>query len=393
MYQKFYSNVAAEAKGSDVRRLLKYATMEDFISFAGGLPSKDAFPMDAIERATQKAIELYGYHNFQYGATEGVPELRREIAKIMADRGISVSDEELLVTTGSQQALDICAKAFIDKGDYIICESPTYLAAINAFKAYQPKFLDAPMDDEGIIPEAVEDYIKNYKVKFMYVIPDFQNPTGRSLSQERRKRLVEIANQYDVLIIEDSPYAELSYDGKPETPLKAYDTEGRVIYLSTFSKIVCPGLRLGWVAAPAKLAEKISLLKQATDLHTNQFSQYIVATYLADNDINAQVDRIRDIYRTKRDAMLDAIEAYFPEGIYYSKPTGGMFIWAELPENIETRPLADEALGYRIGFVPGDAFYPNGGFYNGMRINFSNASVEEIQTGIKRLGDLIKTKL
>ncbi|MDN5298033.1 MAG: 2-aminoadipate transaminase [Clostridiales bacterium] len=393
MYQKFYSNVAAEAKGSDVRRLLKYATMEDFISFAGGLPSKDAFPMEAIERATQKAIELYGYQNFQYGATEGVPALRQEIVKIMADRELTVADDELLITTGSQQALDICAKAFIDKGDYIICESPTYLAAINAFKAYQPNFLDAPMDDEGIIPEAVEDYLKNYKVKFMYVIPDFQNPTGRSLSQERRKKLVAIANQYDVLIIEDSPYAELSFDGKPEKPLKAYDTEDRVIYLSTFSKIVCPGLRLGWVAAPAKLAEKISLLKQATDLHTNQFAQYIVATYLQDNDINAQIDRIRDIYRVKRDAMLNAIEAYFPEGVYYSKPTGGMFIWAELPEHIETRPLSDEALEYRIGFVPGDAFYPNGGFNNGMRINFSNASIEEIETGIKRLGDLIKTKL
>ena len=392
MYQKFYSTVASEAQGSDVRKLLKYATLENFISFGGGLPSKDAFPMDAIEAATSKAIQRFGYQNFQYGATEGTEDLRNAIVKIMADRGIQTKSSEIAISTGSQQALDICAKAFINKGDYILCESPTYLAAINAFKAYQPNFLDAPMDEEGVIPEAVEDFLKTYKVKFMYLIPDFQNPTGRSLSQERRKKLVELANQYNVLIIEDSPYAELSYDSKPETPLKAYDTEDRVIYLSTFSKIVCPGLRIGWIVAPENLLEKLSLLKQATDLHTNQFSQNIVSIYLEDNDINAQIESIRDIYKLKRDAMLKAIENHFPKEVYYSKPTGGMFIWAEVPEHIKTRELADEALEHRIGIVPGDAFYPNGGNTTGMRINFSNATLDEIESGISKLGELLKSK-
>lgn len=392
MYSKFYSTVASEAQGSDVRKLLQYATLENFISFGGGLPSKDAFPMEAIEKATQKAIDQFGYQNFQYGATEGTEDLRRGIVKIMSDRGVTSDISQIAISTGSQQALDICAKAFINKGDYILCESPTYLAAINAFKAYQPNFLDAPMDEEGVIPEEVEKFLKAYDVKFMYLIPDFQNPTGKSLSQDRRKKLVELANQYDVLIIEDSPYAELSYDGAPETPLKAYDTEDRVIYLSTFSKIVCPGLRIGWILAPENLIEKLSLLKQATDLHTNQFSQNIVSIFLEDNDINAQIDSIRNIYKVKRDAMLKAIEMHFPKEIYYTKPTGGMFIWAEVPEHIKTRDIADEALEHRIGIVPGDAFYPNGGNTRGMRINFSNATLDEIETGIEKLGTLLKSK-
>jgi len=393
MYSKYYSGAAQSAQGSDVRKLLQYASLDNFISFGGGLPSEDAFPLEAIKKATDQAFITYGYRLLQYGPTEGVSSLLQAIEKIMKERHVQSSAENIMITTGSQQALDLCAKAFINKGDYIICESPTYLAAINAFKAYEPRFLDAPMDDEGIIPEAVEDYLNQFPVKFIYLIPDFQNPTGRSLSTERRKKLIEIANAYNVIIIEDSPYAELSYDHAPITPMKAYDTEDRIIYLSTFSKIICPGMRLGWVVAEKGVLEKLSILKQAVDLHTNQMAQYIVASYLEENDINAQIESIRKLYRSKRDAMLKAIETHFPSDVQYTIPSGGMFIWAELPEHIKARDVADKALTYRIGFVPGDAFYPNGGFYNGMRLNFSNASFEDIETGIARLGNLLKETL
>jgi len=393
MYRKYYSAASNTATGSDVRKLLQYASLENFISFGGGLPSEDAFPLEAIKRATDQAFKTHGYRLLQYGPTEGVPSLLQAVEKLMQERHVATSAENLMITTGSQQALDLCAKAFINKGDYIICESPTYLAAINAFKAYGPRFLDAPMDDEGIIPEAVEDYLKQFPVKFIYLIPDFQNPTGRSLSLERRKKLIEIANTYNVLIIEDSPYAELSYDHAPMPPMKAFDTEERIIYLSTFSKIVCPGLRLGWLVAEKGIREKLSILKQAVDLHTNQMAQCIVATYLEDNDINIQIENIRKLYKAKRDAMLQALKTHFPSSVHYTVPSGGMFIWAELPEHVKAREVADKALTYRIGFVPGDAFYPNGGFYNGMRMNFSNASFDEIENGIMRLGSLLKEML
>lgn len=391
--EKHYSQTAKMAKGSDVRALLKHAANPNMISFGGGLPSKDAFPMDDIHIAIDDAIKKHGHLTLQYGETEGVKALIEQIKIMMTERGITGPDNEVLITTGSQQGLDLCGKLTIDPGDVVLCESPTYLAAINVFKTYNPTFVDIPMDDEGVLPEALEEALKAHTVKMVYLIPDFQNPTGRTLSLERRKRIVELANQYDVLIVEDSPYSELNYSDEKLPPLKHFDTEGRVIYLSTFSKIICPGFRLGWIAASPELIQKLSLLKENLDLHTNQFVQYAVSSYLNQFNINDQIHHVVELYRVKRDAMLAAIEKYFPENIYYSKPIGGMFIWIELPEHLNSRELLQKTLEKSVAFVPGESFYPNGGSYNALRMNFSNASLEDIDKGVAIIADALKSML
>ncbi|MDN5351907.1 MAG: 2-aminoadipate transaminase [Clostridiales bacterium] len=391
--EKHYSQTAKMAKGSDVRALLKHAANPNMISFGGGLPSKDAFPMDDIHTAIDDAIKKHGHLTLQYGETEGVKALIEQIKIMMTERGITGPNNEVLITTGSQQGLDLCGKLTIDPGDVVLCESPTYLAAINVFKTYNPTFVDIPMDDEGVLPEALEKALKAHTVKMVYLIPDFQNPTGRTLSLERRKRIVELANQYDVLIVEDSPYSELNYSDEKLPPLKHFDTEGRVIYLSTFSKIICPGFRLGWIAASPELIQKLSLLKENLDLHTNQFVQYAVSSYLNQFNINDQIHHVVELYRVKRDAMLAAIEKYFPENIYYSKPIGGMFIWIELPEHLNSRELLQKTLEKSVAFVPGESFYPNGGSYNALRMNFSNASLEDIDKGVAIIADALKSML
>lgn len=391
--EKHYSQTAKMAKGSDVRALLKHAANPNMISFGGGLPSKDAFPMDDIHIAIDDAIKKHGHLTLQYGETEGVKALIEQIKIMMTERGITGPNNEVLITTGSQQGLDLCGKLTIDPGDVVLCESPTYLAAINVFKTYNPTFVDIPMDDEGVLPEALEEALKAHTVKMVYLIPDFQNPTGRTLSLERRKRIVELANQYDVLIVEDSPYSELNYSDEKLPPLKHFDTEGRVIYLSTFSKIICPGFRLGWIAASPELIQKLSLLKENLDLHTNQFVQYAVSSYLNQFNINDQIHHVVELYRVKRDAMLAAIEKYFPENIYYSKPIGGMFIWIELPEHLNSRELLQKTLEKSVAFVPGESFYPNGGSYNALRMNFSNASLEDIDKGVAIIADALKSML
>jgi DNA-binding transcriptional MocR family regulator len=386
-YAKRMDNI----KASEIRELLKLTQRPEVISFAGGLPAPELFPIEELKRIAKEVLEENGAKALQYGPTEGYQPLREEIAKRMEKVHVNTSPENILVTSGSQQGLDFAARIFINPGDIIICESPSYLGAINAFKAYEPKFIEVNTDDKGMVMEDLEEVLKNNdNVKFIYVIPDFQNPSGKTWSIERRKKLVELANKYNVAILEDNPYGELRFEGEISPAVKHYDTEGRVIFLGTFSKIFCPGLRLGWVAAEPEVLSKFIMVKQGADLQSSTISQMEVASFLQQYNIEEHIEKIKDVYRKRRDLMMKTIEEEFPEGVKYTYPEGGLFTWVVLPEHINARDLAVKALEKNVAFVPGGSFFPNGGNENTFRLNYSNMDEERIVEGIKRLGAVIK---
>jgi len=391
--EKFFSVTANKAKASEVREILKIAQKPGIISFGGGLPSPDSFPVEEMKKVVVETLEESGHMTMQYGTTEGLESLRNLIVKIMDKRFVKTAINNIAITTGSQQGLNLTGKVFVNTDDVIACESPTYLAAISAFRPYNPVFEEVEMDEQGMRMDALESLLSSKKVKFIYTIPDFQNPSGRSMSVDRRKEMLALAKKYDVLIIEDSPYSELAYDGDPLPPIKSFDEEGRVIYLSTFSKIVCPGFRTGWICADEQFISKYVMLKQGLDLHTNQFSQYAIEKFFRTYDLDGQINGVRDLYKVKRDAMLKAIDAHFPEEIKISRPTGGMFVWGELPEGINAKALLPEAIERNVAYVPGSPFYPNTPKVNTIRLNFSSPSIEQIEEGIKILGDFFKEEI
>jgi len=390
---KFFSETAENAKTSAVREILKIAQSPDIISFGGGLPSPDAFPVEEMKAVAVDTLTESGYKTMQYGTTEGLVPLRNLIVDLMDKRSVKTGVGNIVITTGSQQGLNLTGKVFINPGDKIACESPTYLAAISAFKPYKPEFCEVDMDEEGMRMDALEALLSKEKIKIIYTIPDFQNPTGRTMTVERRKEMLRLATKYDVLIIEDSPYGELAFDGDPMPPIKSFDTEDRVVYLSTFSKIVCPGFRTGWICASEEILNKYITLKQGLDLHTNQFSQYMIEKYFTTYDVDAQVDKIIEMYKAKRDAMITAIEEHFPKEINYSKPAGGMFVWAELPEGMDTKEIFTKAVERKVAYVPGGSFYPNKSMDNTLRLNFSNMEIDKIKVGIKILGELFTEEI
>ncbi|MPN04550.1 2-aminoadipate transaminase [bioreactor metagenome] len=296
-----------------------------------------------------------------------------------------------MITNGSQQGLDFSGKLFINEGDVVICESPSYVGALNAFRAYMPKFVEVPMDDEGMkIDDLEKALIGNPKTKFIYVVPTFQNPTGRTMSIERRKQLIQLACEYNVPIIEDNPYGELKFGDEEIPPVKHFDTAGIVIYLGTFSKTFCPGLRIGWVAASPDIVRKYVLAKQGADLQTNTMSQIELAKFIELYDFDEHVERVRNIYRNRRDAMLNAMKEEFPASIKYTYPDGGMFTWVELPKGIDAADILKKSLECKVAFVPGSSFYPNGGNENHFRLNYGTMSEDLIAEGIKRLGKVLR---
>ncbi|MDY0406465.1 PLP-dependent aminotransferase family protein [Virgibacillus sp. 179-BFC.A HS] len=310
----------------------------------------------------------------------------------MSRIGINTNMKNVLVTSGSQQAIDLSGRLFINGGDTIICESPTYLAAINTFKTYNAKFVEVDMDDEGMIMEELEKkLIENPNTKFIYTIPDFQNPTGRTLKLERRKRMVELANQYNVLIVEDNPYGAIRFSGNELPPVKHFDTEGRVIYISTFSKMLTPGLRLGWICADEVFIEKYVAFKQTADLHTDSFAQRMTAKYLELYDIEEHINKIKAVYKERCKVMLSCLEEFFPKRLSYSKPEGGLFIWVELPEDVSAEHIFTEGLKNNVACVPGTPFFPNRATKNALRLNYSNMAKEKIIEGIKLLGEVYYT--
>lgn len=389
-----YSKRMDKIKASEIREILKLTQNPDIISFAGGLPAPEMFPVEEIKQVSIEVLDEMGMKALQYSTTEGHTPLREKIAKRMEKFGIKATADDILITSGSQQGLDLTGKVFLDPDDVVLCESPSYLGALGAFKQYQPRFIEVPTDEDGMLMEDLEEIVKtNDKIKIIYVIPDFQNPSGRTWSIERRKRLIEIANKYSLPIIEDNPYGELRFEGEIPPSVKSFDTEGRVVFLGTFSKTFCPGFRLGWTCADKEILNKYILIKQGVDLQTSTISQMQLDRFLEKYDIDKHIDKIIEVYRRRRDLIVRTMKEEFPEGVKFIEPEGGLFIWAVLPEHIDARDLAKKAIEKKVAFVPGGSFFPNGGNENTMRINYSNMDEEKIVIGIKRLGESIKEML
>jgi 2-aminoadipate transaminase len=380
----------AGMRPSTIREILKVTAQPDVISFAGGLPAPELFPVDAVREASDVVLRELGSDALQYGESEGYRPLREWIAAEMATRGVSTPADDVLVTNGSQQVLDLVGKALLDPGDVILTETPTYLAAIQAFQVFEAAFVSIPTDEHGLIPEAVPELVERHRPKFLYTIPNFQNPTGITLAADRRERLAEIAAEYDLLVVEDDPYGKLRYRGTEIPPIAHWDTAGRVLYASTFSKTISPGLRVGWVAPPTDLFEPLLILKQASDLHTSSLGQRIVHRYLVTADQAKHLDRIRDAYG-ERFAVLDAaLRAELPDGYRWTMPEGGMFLWVTAPESVNTLELLEQAVEQKVAFVPGRDFFPTDGGSNYLRLNFSNSTPELIREGVRRLGSLCR---
>lgn len=397
---EFFAERTSFMKASEIRELLKWVAEGDVISFGGGMPDPKTFPIQEIMDIVNRGLKERGDRLLQYGSTEGLKDLREELIDFMDWRGIKVPEiSNILIVSGSQQGLDMLGKVFIDKGDIILLELPTYLAAINAFKVYEPKFFGLRMDEDGIKIDILEETLKRLKArgerpKFLYTVPTCQNPTGITLSLERRKHLLELASKYDFLVVEDDPYSFFTYEPVEVKHLKYLDKEGRVIYMSTFSKILSPGLRLGWIAAEEGFIEKFVYAKQSMDLCTSPLVQYIAYGALKEGVVKRTLPISRDLYRHKRDMMLEALKRYFPEGCRWTKPIGGLFIFAWLPESINTKDMAKDCIQkYRVVYVPGQSFFVDGSGRNTMRLNFTYPSADMIDEGIKRLGKAIKERL
>ncbi len=389
--EHLYSERAKAIKASEIREILKLTQQPEIISFAGGLPAPELFPIEAMKAVACKVLDENGREALQYSTTEGFAPLREKIAQRQNDMGIQCNRDDILITSGSQQGLDFTGKIFINPGDYVLCESPSYLGAVNAFKAYQCAFKEVETDSEGMILEDLEkSIIETPNVKFVYVIPDFQNPSGRTWSLERRRGLIKIAEKYNLVIIEDNPYGELRFEGTSIASVKSLDTDGRVVYLGTFSKTFSPGIRIGWVCASPEILNKYILVKQSADLQTSSLAQRELSMFLDLYDFDAHIDSIRTVYKKRLQVMSDAMKRFFPDSAVYEIPKGGLFVWVILPDHVDTRKILVKAIENKVAFVPGGSFYPNGGRENAMRLNFSNMPEEKIVEGIERLGKILK---
>ena len=378
-------------KASEIREILKVTEQEDVISFAGGLPAPELFPIDEINKMNQLVLQEAGTKALQYTTTEGYAPLREWIAWRMNERlGTSFDKDHILITHGSQQGLDLSGKVFLDEGDVVLCESPTYLAAISAFKAYGCSFIEIPTDEEGMDMAKLEEVLSNTSsIKLIYVIPTFQNPTGRTWSLERRKQLAELSARYGIPVIEDNPYGELRFEGESMPSIKAFDQVGNVLCTGSFSKIFCPGFRIGWMAGDKEVIRKYVLVKQGTDLQCNTIAQMTIAEYLKRYDIDEHIRKIIEVYRRRRDVALACIEQYFPAGVTYTHPQGGLFTWIELPEAISAREILEKCIERKIAFVPGGSFYPVEQKENTLRINYSNMPEDRIKQGIRVIGEVV----
>ncbi len=385
-WEAVMSERSARMKSSVIRELLKLTMQPDMISFAGGLPAPELFPVREFKEACNYILEHHGPQALQYGPTEGYPPLKEFLAESMQKYSVPAVPGNILMTNGSQQALDLVGRLFINNGDKILTDAPTYLGAIQAWRAYKPQFITVPLDDDGMDPERVEKTLQQHRIKFMYVLPNFHNPAGTTISYERRRRLVELAARYGAFIVEDDPYGELRFEGEDIAPLMSMHKEN-VIYLSTFSKTLSPGIRLGWIVAPERVIAPLVQAKQGADLQTGTFIQYVAHDIVGRGIIKRHVKRIRNVYKERRDVMLAAMEEYFPPGVTWTRPQGGLFLWVRMPEHVDSEELLKVAVEEKVAFVPGVAFYPDSKEgHNCMRLNFSYAKPEMSREGIRRLG-------
>lgn len=395
---RLYSDRAGKMRKSAIRELLKVTQDPEVISFAGGLPNPDSFPIDDLKDVVKYVMDHHGKTALQYGTTQGLPELRKIIAERAAKEGIKTSAEEVIIMSGSQQALDTVGKIFLNPSDYAICGLPSYLGGINAFRSYEANLEGIPLDNNGMIVDILEEKLKKFlkediTPKFIYTIPTFQNPAGVVMSESRRKKLIDIANNYDMVIVEDDPYGKLCFDIDHIKPIKALDDEDRVIYMSTFSKILSPGFRLAWTIASPEITRKMEICKQALDLCTNTYTQFIACEFIKRGSLDLHIMKICELYKPKRDIMINSIKEFFPEGYTCYKPKGGMFAWVTLQEGIDTETMFLDAIKEKVAYVHGKAFHVDDGGGRSMRLNFSYSTDEQIQEGIKRLGNVIKKKL
>ena len=381
-------------KPSFIREILKFTANPEIISFAGGLPAPDFFPIREFGEACKEVLRTHGEEALQYGPTEGYQPLKQFIAEMLSKYGIRVETDNIIMTNGSQQALDLIGKLFINPGDCMITSAPTYLGALQAWESYEARFCTLSIDGEGLIIDDLPAILESdHDHKLIYVLPNFHNPAGTTMPLERRERLVEIAREHDLVIIEDDPYGELRYEGEYITPIFRLAPE-RTIYLSTFSKTLTPGIRLAYVVAPKPIITRFVQAKQGADLHTGTFVQMVVNDICQRGFLRQHVKRLRGVYSQRRDMMMDAIAEHWPQECTYTRPKGGLFLWAQAPEQIKTREFIDKALEMNVAYVPGFAFYPGGeGGDQAMRLNFSYANEELINEGIYRLGMAMKKEL
>jgi 2-aminoadipate transaminase len=381
--------------GSEIRELLKLTSQPDIISFAGGMPAPELFPVEGMKEASVKTLDEMGRVALQYTSTEGIPALRQKIVdRMKAKNNINTDIDHVLITSGSQQGLDFAARVFLNKGDVVLLESPSYLGAVNAFKACEPNFMEIPTDNNGMVMEELEKVLASTEnVKMIYVIPDFQNPSGRTWTLERRHKFMEIINKYEIPVIEDNPYGELRFENENMPSLKSLDTKGLVIFLGTFSKILAPGYRLGWTCASDEILAKFNFIKQASDLQASTVAQLETNTFLELYNLDEHVEKIKEVYRKRRDCMLKAMEENFPKECTWTHPDGGLFTWVVLPEYINAKEMAQQCLAKKVAYVPGGGFFPNGGHENTFRMNYSCMPEEKIVEGIKRIAEVIKANL
>jgi 2-aminoadipate transaminase len=384
---KLFAERMKNVHKSFIREILKVTEDSSIISFAGGLPNPKSFPVKEIENAVFKVLSENGEEALQYSTTEGYRPLREYIAKRYSKDGLKVDADEILITNGSQQGIDLVSKVFLDKGDKVLVENPTYLAAIQSFGLFEPQFISVPLLEDGVDIDSLQKILGENKIKMFYSVTNFQNPTGITYSREKRQKLAEILKNEDTVFVEDNPYGEIRFLGEDIPPVKAYLEDS--ILFGSFSKIVSPGMRLGWIVANEEIMEKIIIAKQASDLHSNYFTQRVVYEYLTRNEIDEHIEKIKEMYRNQRNLMVSMIEKYFPENVEYTKPEGGMFLWVTLPEGLSSMDLFELAINENVAFVPGQAFYVDGSGNNALRLNFSNSNEEQIEEGIKRLGSAI----
>ena len=397
-FEPLFSQRAKRMKASEVRELLKLIQKQEIISFAGGLPNPEAFPVDKINEIVCDLLRTIPNKVLQYESTEGTPMLREVLAeRLKRVWGIDGDKDNMVITAGSQQALDLLGNIIIDAGSSIILEAPTYLAAINAFRLYEPSITSIPLDDDGMQVDKMEEALDDMRrwgvhPRFFYVIPTFNNPAGVCLSLSRRKKVLDLAHEYDFIIIEDDPYGELRYSGEALPPLKALDKEDRVVYLGTFSKTLAPGFRIAWAFGPKAIVRKMVVAKQAVDLCSPTFNQYIAAEYLKRGYIDQHLKNIIALYGRKQRLMLKSMDEFIPkEYVRWTRPDGGMFLWATLDRSVDTAQMFPAAIAQNVAYVTGQPFFADGSGKNSMRLNFTYPSDDNIVEGVRRLANVIKT--
>jgi 2-aminoadipate transaminase len=399
-WQSIFAARTARLRDDSLRRMIEAGAQPGMISLAGGLPAPEAFPVDEYRRAFLWALETVGREALQYGSAQGYLPLRDLLSRRLGRVGIRCAASDLLITGGSQQALDLVAKVFLDPGDVVVVEDPTYVGALRAFDAYEPRYAVVPTDDDGMRVDVLEQLLIDGasrpgpgRIKLVYALPTFQNPSGRTMSLARRRRLVELAQRFGLPVIEDDPYGELRYEGEHLPSLKSLDTYGDVIHLGSFSKILAPGVRLGWLVARPEALEVLLDARQAADLHTGLPSQIATCRVAEGDFLDGHIARLRGLYRERRDAMLEAIDAHLPDDVVCTRPAGGMFVWLDLPAGVDTFELLEDCLRDRVAFVPGGCFHANGSGRSSLRLNFSNATPDTLREGVRRLGGAIQRRL